>query len=323
MIKEDINNDINELYHSLNIPNQGLMYHYPGLEYFDEEFPSFLKENDNIHICAYNVNTLHKYPFLQYFLYKPYNETSFSFPSFVYKNEMDLLTKAMSVINVLCSSYYKDTVFKYKGFIKEEEDVYLFFDCSHMIIDTVKMTEYNDLWLVIIDEIINYKSVCDYPIDDYIIDLFYNYEKLSYLTDSEVNHYQLPIIGYSTCDIKKMDFVATFGIQMENGILGNYYYFTDYENSLRPNYLKYGLIRCVIFPDKTKIIYDNDDTNDVTEKVTEWNNKWDLLFDSVLYITTEHSNSKKNTFIIKNYNQYFVLSVHVKTNLSSVSKKLI
>ena len=98
--------------------------------------------------------------------------------------------------------------------------------------------------------------MCDYPIDDNIVDLFYNYEKLSYLTDSEENHYQLPIIGYSTCDIKKIDFVATFGIQMENGILGNYYYFTDYENSLRPNYLKYGLIRCVIFPDKTKIIYD-------------------------------------------------------------------
>jgi hypothetical protein len=191
-----------------------------------------------------------------------------------------------------------------------------------MIIDTVKMSEYNDLWLVIIDEIINYKCVCNYPIDDYIIDLFYNYEKLCYLTDNEESHYQMPIIGYSTCDINKIDFVATFGIPLENGILGNYYYFTDYTNSFKPNYLKYGLVRCVIFKDKTKIIYD-DNTNVVSEKINEWNNKWDLLFDSVLYITTDSSNIKKNICVIKNYNQYFVLSVHVKNNLSSLSKKLI
>jgi hypothetical protein len=322
MIKEDINNDINELYHSLNIPNCGLVYNYPGLECLNEDFPTSLKENNIIHICAYNINTLHKYPFLQYFLYKPYNDISFSFPTFIYKDDMDLLTKSMSVINVLCSSYYKDTIFKYKGFIKEEEDIYLFFDCSHMIIDTVKITEYNDLWLVIIDEIINYKCVCNYPIDDYIIDLFYNYEKLCYLTDNEESHYQMPIIGYSTCDINKIDFVATFGIPLENGILGNYYYFTDYINSFKPNYLKYGLVRCVIFKDKTKIIYD-DNTNVVSEKINEWNNKWDLLFDSVLCITTESSNIKKNICVIKNYNQYFVLSVHVKNNLSSLSKKLI
>ena len=227
MIEEDINKDVNELIHSLEIPNR-LSYNYPGLEYLNDEFPTILNENDIIHICAYNVNILNKYPFLQYFLYKPHNETSFSFPTFVYKNEMDLLTKSMSVINVMCLSYYKDTNFNYKGYIKEENDVYLFFDCSHMKIDTLKMTEYNDLWLVIIDEIINYKSVYGFSINEDDVKLFYNYENLSYLTNDEGDHYQLPIVGYSTCELKKIDFVATFGIQLKNDFLGNYYYFNVY-----------------------------------------------------------------------------------------------
>ena len=309
MIEEDINNNVNELYHSLEIPQNSSTYYYPGLEHLNEDFPTSLKEDDYVHICAYNVNILNKYPFIQYFLYKPYNETSFSFPRIIYKNDMDLLTKAMSVISILCSSYYKDSVFDYKGYIKEEDDVYLFFDCSHMKIDTVKMNEINDLWLAIIDEIINYKSVYGFPIDDNIVDLFHNYENLTYLIDDERSHYPMPIIGYSKCDVKAIDFISTFGIQIENRFLGNYYYFSDYENVLKKiddNTKKVGLVRCVVFTDKMKIIYEND-SDSITEKVLDWNNNLSLLFDSVLYIGI-----KDMLWGIKNYNQYSVLSVHIK-----------
>jgi hypothetical protein len=308
MIEEDMK-DVNELYHSLEIPKDNLSYNYPGLEYFNEEFPTHLKEDDNVHICAYNINSLNKYPFIQYFLYKPYGETSFSFPTIIYKNDMDLLTKSMTVINVLCSSYYKDTLFNYKGFIQEEDDVYLFFDCSHMKIDTVKINEFNDLWLAIIDEIINYKSVYGFHIDDYVVDLFHNYEKLSYLTDDEDSHHPMPIIGYSKCDVNAIDFISTFGIQQENRFLGNYYYFSDYETVLKKidvNTKKVGFIRCVVFTEKMNIISEKY-TDSITEKIVEWKNNLSLLFDSVLYISTEDL-----LWGIKNYNQYFVLSVHVK-----------
>jgi hypothetical protein len=225
---------------------------------------------------------------------------------------MNLLEKSMSIINILCSSYYKDTILKYKGFIKEKNNIYLFFDCSHMIIDTIKLTEYNDLWLVIIDEIINYKSVCGFPINENVFNLFYNYEKLTYLENKYKEHYQLPIIGYSTCELKKIDFVATFGIQINNGKLGNYYYFTDYENSIKNNYLKYGLIRCVIFTDKTKLIFD-DNVNSIEKELTNWNDNLHLLFDSVIYIKST-DNDREFLWVIKNYNQYSVLSVHIKSN---------
>jgi len=301
MIEEDINKDVNELFYSLEIPNR-LSYNYPGLEYLNDDFPTLLNEDDIIHICAYNVNVLNKYPFLQYFLYKPYNETSFSFPTFVYNNEIDLLTKSMSVINAMCLSYYKDTNFNYKGYIKEENNVYLFFDCSHMIIDTLKMSEYNDLWLVIIDEIINYKSVYGFPINEDDVELFYNYEKLSYLTDDENEHFQLPIVGYSKCDFKNIDFVATFGIQSKNDFLGNYYYFTDYENVVN-NITKCGIIRCVIFTDNIKIIYDDIDSNEISK----WNDRLSILFDSVYYT---NPSLKNNIWAVKNDNQYLVLSVH-------------
>ena len=305
MIEEDINKNVNDLFYSLEIPNN-ISYHYPGLENLNDEFPTLLNENDIIHICAYNVNVLNKYPFLQYFLYKPHNETSFSFPSFFYKNEMDLLTKSMSVINAMCLSYYKDTFFNYKGYIKEENCVYLFFDCSHMKIDTLKMNEYNDLWLVIIDEIINYKSVCGYPIDENVVELFYTYEKFTYLTDDEDNHHQIPIIGYSTCDFKKIDFVATFGIQLKNDFLGNYYYFNVYEDVVN-NVTKCGIIRCVIFTDNMKIIYDDIGSNEITE----WNDNLSLLFDSVYY---SNPSLKNNIWAVKNDNQYLVLSIHINNN---------
>ena len=81
MIEEDMNDEVNQLYHSLEIPNKGLSYNYPGLEHLNEDFPSQLQENSIVHICAYNVNILNKYPFIQYFLYKPYNENNFSFSS--------------------------------------------------------------------------------------------------------------------------------------------------------------------------------------------------------------------------------------------------
>jgi hypothetical protein len=303
MIEEDINKNVNELFYYLEIPKI-VSYNYPGLEYLNDEFPTLLNENDIIHICTYNVNVLNKYPFLQYFLYKPHNETSFYFPSFFYKNDMDLLTKSMSVINAMCFSYYKDTIFNYKGFIKEDNNLYLFFDCSHMKIDTLKMNEYNDLWLVIIDEIINYKSVCGSPIDENVVELFYNYEKLSYLTNDEGEHYQLPIVGYSTCELKKIDFVATFGIQLKNDFLGNYYYFNVYEDVVN-NVTKCGIIRCVIFTENMKIIYDNDY---VSNEISEWNNNHlSLLFDSVYYT---NSSLKKNIWAVKNENQHNILSVH-------------
>jgi hypothetical protein len=55
-----------------------------------------------------------------------------------------------------------------------------------------------------------------------------------------------------------------------------------------------------------KIIYEND-SDSITEKVLDWNNNLSLLFDSVLYIGI-----KDMLWGIKNYNQYSVLSVHIK-----------
>jgi hypothetical protein len=307
--KQDINNDINQLYHSLEIP-KSMPYIYPGLEYLNTDFSTLfseISENDNIHICAYNVNVLGKYPFLQYFLYKPPNEDSFSFPFFAYNNEVDLLTKAMSIITAICSSYYKDTVFNYKGYIKEVENIYLFFDCSHMIIDTLKMSKYNDVWLAVMDEIVNYKSVYGFPVDENVFELFYKYENLSFLTDEEDTHYQCPIIGYSTCEVKKMDFVATFGIQIKNDFLGNYFYFTDYETTLKNVKDSNAFIRCIFFTDKMKIIFD--DENSVDKQITDWNNNLSLLFDSVYFVSPS---LKKNIWVVKNENQYNILSVNIK-----------
>jgi hypothetical protein len=317
MDHEDTNH-IEQLYNTLDIPINTKNFNYTGLEYLNEDLSSLvskLNENNKIHICAYNINTISKYPFLQYFLYKPYsndNINNFSFPYFYYKDGIDLISKSMSIIHVLCSTFYKDTIFNFKGFLIENNDVYLFFDCSHMIIDTLHLTINNDLWLVIIDEIINHKNVYGFNIENNVSDLFIKYNKLSYLIDDENEHYPLPIIGYANCLYNQIDFVSTFGIYLNNGLFGNYYYFTDFINAQKHNNDKYGLVRCILFTDHLYIIYNNDDY--IKEDIIK---NWHLLFDT-LYIGNieldDASFTEGPIWIIKNYDQYHVISCHIVKN---------
>ena len=311
--EEDYENEIynhdecmnDDIQHLLPIPE----IVYNGLDYLETDLSSLNQDNcTEIHICAYNINNQLHTPFLQYFLHKPFNSTQninegqFIFPHFQYKNAQDLLVKSMTTIDILSSSFYKNTQFEYKGFLTIGTNVYIFYDCSHILVDTLKMTKTNDLWLVTIDEIIHYNKVCSFSIHPSIIDLFHNYTKLLYLTNSITGDtYQLPIVVYANCPIKRLDFTATFGINTTpTGIFGNYYYFTDYDTAIKTSQSQqFGLLRCILFLGNTKTVLNLvndpiDQSHIISQKllndeqstrlklrITDYDSTWTLQYNSI------------------------------------------
>jgi hypothetical protein len=329
-----VNNEIKELCQTLNVDTQKYYYNCN----LEQHLSSFLEndfENLKIHICAYNINTTNKYPYLQYFLYKN-NQSDFEFPSFIYKDEQDLITKSLKVIQILCKSFYKDTCFEFKGFIHEDDNnIFMFFDCSHMVVDTLRMTEINDLWLVTMDEILNHQHVCGFKINEYISSFFHKNTDLCYLTNKQGIHYSIPKIVYSKCETRQISFISTFGIPIKTDIFGNYYYFTDYDSAIKTNN-GFGLIRCLLFLGKTKIVTNlENDTSDISKqllknnlddtylsdnyiqtkmmmKVTDWDSHWTLNYDSLFIgkvILDDGSIFDRGPmWVVQNYEQYCVLS---------------
>ena len=334
-----LNNDIEEIYSSLNVSTDNIIYQ--GLSYLNTNIHTISQRIDpsidyQVHICAYHINSTLKIPFIQYFLYKPFfitdqyqDKYDCYFPRFQYKSTQDIYMKAINTIDILCNSYYKDTKFDFKGYFIDNSDIYIFFDCSHMKIDTLKMTKTNDLWLVTIDEIINHNKTCDFSIDTKVVELFHNYDKLSYLTMSNGEHYDMPIIAYCNCPTQKIDFISTFGIISQKSLFGNHLYFTDYQSATTKydcyNYV--GILRCIVFLGKIKIVRNlHDDPNDqstlskndspLLNRITDYDSNWTLSYDSIFIgkVTLDDDSifTKGPLWSIKNdVSQYCILSSHV------------
>lgn len=342
-INMDYFEDINNLCHNLHVTNNN--YHYPGLKILKDNINEEITIGDTVHICAYNINSSGKIPYLQYFLYKhheiknPNIVHKFNFPKFIYKNEIDLLTKCMTTIQILCSSFYKEPTFEFKGYLKFDDQYYIFYDCSNFIIDTLKMTKSNDLWLAVIDEIINHQNICGFEIEQSVYNLFHSFYDLNYLINDINIPYDLPKIVYSICENKKINFTSTFGIPIKNDLFGNFYYFTDYNSAFQQSNLNEitGLIRCILFQGNIKYItnennYDSSDiakkliednvnedyTSDkfieykMLSKISDWDSQWILNYDSLYigkYIFDNGTIFNKGPlWVVKNLNQYNILS---------------
>ena len=327
-------------------------YIYGGIDSLHQNIDDYffgINENGKtprIHICAYHVNEQHKEPFLEYFLFKPSKEKGevFKFPSFEYDSAMNVINKSMTIMQVLCLTYYKDVEYRYKGFIGNDENVYLFFDCSILHLDSYKMSRHNDLWLVTVDELINQEKVCNFSIDNTIIDFFKRHVDLLYLSDINGNVIETPTVVYFGCSRKELDFVATFGasIMNEEALMGKYYYFTDYQSAIKKcGWLNDngGIIRCALFLGKMKVPMnrpdDNVDESLVTRdmllkydqnscefkniqmmlRVSDRDGLWTEAYNSVYLGKFDLDDGKTfqdyPLWVVKDYNQQVVLSSHI------------
>ena len=146
-----------------------------------------------------------------------------------------------------------------------------------------------------------------------------------------------------------INFIAIFGINKSSPehSFGPYYYFTNYENSLKYAiwskgkeeihsnnksiiindyglHKKGGIIRSAIFTDNT-LYYINKNDNNINYTNTEWINKYDSIFISYTNPHDPLNNTQKNSnkYILKNFNQQYTLSYHyVNTDIYINNSKM-
>ena len=277
-------------------------------------------ETGTINLCIYQINVSGKTPFIQYILQK-YNSQhkkqpdTIKFPTFNYIRGMDIMTYCQSILDMTFICYSENMTaenkgeYVYKGFTNNNNQFQLFFDCSLYNIDVHKLYRENDLYLTLMDEMVNHQSICNFKIDQEVVDFFMNHPNFVYLVDADEYYIETPIVAYAGCNYNQLEFSSIFGISTSKpeSLMGPYYYFTDYQNAIKAGgwankeiqnklkkssqntsqkstqkmvdydehgrFIKGGLIRFAIFPGNTKVttncLDNSTDKSQITQNMLE------------------------------------------------------
>lgn len=240
----------------------------------------------DIHICCYSINNDGLYPFIQYYLLRKNN--LLVFPSLnpleidsIKKNGIELNSE--NLIN-LCQTYLFALLTienieinrenNFKGFFYYDSKLYMFVDFTDSKLNINDIYRRSNIWSIISTEIYQ-ASIFDMKISDSVNNFFLNNIELLYLLDKNNEVYELPNVWYCGREEHSLNFTYTFGVSKnESGILGPYYYFTNYKNALIEGcwskdkeeykygklvtnkdgkYLKGGIVRFAIFTGKCLI----------------------------------------------------------------------
>jgi len=316
-------------------------YKYKALDFLIKEDP-VVDNNSNVFICAFHVNQTGKLPFLQFILNKLPNSMFgdfLAFPCFSYQGTENILDECISKLDEVMDSYEKKQEYKYTGHISLGKDVYIFYDLSHFDFQVQELYRSDKMWLVLMDEIINYQKVCNFEIHKNVFNFFRNNGKFSLLFDENEEEIETPIVCYNGTCISKVKFTAIFGVgKSENdGIVGPYYYFTTYERSIEKggwcNKETGAIVRFALFLGKCKVLLNQpaDDIDDSlykleilkdfdnlterqTMRVSDHDGKWVLSHQSVYIGKLELDDGRiiENApmWVTKDYDQQTALSFH-------------
>jgi len=278
---------------------------------------------DKAKLLIYSINYGGKTPFLEFGFKKiPKVETeSFCLDDYILpymvlgKTKEELREGYTKKLDVFFSVKNEtERQYKYKGFFLQDDELYLVVDISEWKKNDVILLSRNDfLWFATIDEIVNHKSVCQFPMDRQIGELFEKREEFLILKDENGIVAETPIVAYTGCQEKKLKMEAVFGPSKSiyTTETGPYYHFTDYIRAFeqagwskdhKPEYMynelvtdaqgKYlsgGIVRYALFLGEMTMIKDD----------------WSFVFDS-LYLMQD----KAPVWIVKKYNQLVPISYH-------------
>ena len=346
--------------------NQTVSYLYNIDNILTKDLKKYLETHPlpkKFHICPYQINNTGFKPFLQIFLRKHHetHETDADKLTFITFDGLEtfnsIVNKCFKILEVVFLSYMKVSYYKYNGFLEKDNEIYLFYDCTNSNVGTHRLERNCDLWLVLMDEIVNSGKVCEFQIDSIVSDLFLQNTELLYLTDSNKNKYELPVAAYTGKQDNEINFVTVFGAGKTTNdfeaLVGPYYYFTDYDNALNMFVDEYkkknGVIRFALFmgnmkvplnspndmpdlSDKTQNLLLKDITTTTKEyktvrsllKVSDRDGKWVEDYDSVyigkIQIDDELENKYGPYWVIKLYEQQTPLTYHIIKNKISTSE---
>ena len=323
-------------------------YNYAATNDLEKDFDAFTAyyESGTVNICAYQVNTNAQSPFLQFFMQK-YNvrgNEAVTMPHFYYMYGQDIMGKCDAILNAMFFSFSKQDLgkHKYRGLTVEQDNMYLFFDCSEYEIESHKLCRENEVWLVLVDEILNHKSICDLPIDKYNIRFCEEHPEFMYLTNKNGLPYETPSVSYVGCNKTMSDLLIIFGVPPTIDAvapLGPYYYLTNYKKAIEQGSLltKGGIVRFAIFLGNMKVLLNlptddqdesqitkqllsNGSINEDTIRISDRDALWTKEYDSVYIGPNNTSIKDAPIYVIKNYEQQLALSSHVINN-STLNEK--
>jgi hypothetical protein len=226
-------------------PVEPNIYNYTALSQLVDNIDDLLSSNITIKITAYEIKNNKKNPYLSYLLYKDELSDALFFPELptVYQNvnsENVIKLSKLMLFNLLSLTNHSefDKNICFKGFYLNGREVHIVFDLTECKLQIYDVYRTNQMWFALLDEIVNHKNVCNFFIDSSVTNFFINNDEFIYLKNENGDNYELPVVGYigmNGINYNKVSFVYTFGNSPKdkNAILGPYYYFTDYKNSIR------------------------------------------------------------------------------------------
>jgi hypothetical protein len=147
----------------------------------------------------YDVHKEGKYPFLR-FLLSSLN-SCLIFPYLWPETVEEIHTHVQTLLNV------RDIEkIIYEGFYEYEDEVYCFIDITLCGLYLDEYFSSSRQWFVLMDEILNQNKVCNITIEPRVTDFFLYNEVFCFLLDADQKHYELPIVGYVTKPVAKMNF---------------------------------------------------------------------------------------------------------------------
>jgi hypothetical protein len=330
--------------------NEPNFYNYEALNLLTDNIDEYLTVNaekiTNIKIISYEIKNNSKYPYIKYLLTKKLQTDTLVFPeieiSYLNLNTEKLITLVkLNLFSLLkLNDYDKDACFK--GIYINNEEIYVIFDLTHCNIEIE-----NTMWFCLIDEILNHTNICNFSIEQNVTIFFNNNIDFCFLKNKNGTNYEVPSVGYVGIPQNIIKFTYVFGISKNdnNAILGPYYYFTDYNNSIKEceiiignnNYA--GIVRFALFLGKIKVIenlindeIDKSDTKkerlldpnldstieELTIRISDHDGKWTENYDSVYLeqIKLDNDEYLKNTpiIVVKEYEQQVPLTYHYINN---------
>lgn len=336
-----------------NIESYKKYYKYKGGDILKLNINENQIKDKIVKLCAFTVSNI-KTPFISFLLTNNEYNNELTFPSIplimnLNPDQLVEFTKVTLFTLLMLPDFEKfNELVEFNGFFEYNNIVYLFFDMTKCEYNAYDIYRNNNIWFALIDEIVHHRNLCNMTIDDEVRTFLIDNNDLYNLEDENNNNYTIPVVGFVAVPGNKLEFTYMFGTikSDKNGILGPYFYFTDFNNAFNEGrrYKKGGMVRFAIFMDSVKYIENfpndpidesdtkkmrlNDDNLDnrmeqLTIRISDHDGNWAQNYSSVYLGNVElddGSKYDKKLLVIKDgYEQQTPLSYHYvdKNNLNN------
>ena len=263
-------------------------------EYIEKDFKDIYKKTNKASVCLYNIHFIKDSPFLSYIFEKKNidSQTLLTFPVFNIENILNI----DSFIDLL-NSYLKFKTINFKGYIENNDNLFLFFEYN----DILDITSKNFVSLTI-HEICLTKKYYNSNIHESAYTLFFENPFLMQLRNKHDIPYPTPIVCYYKNDFNKVS--NYFGpLKLKNSYYDFYCYDSDFSHFKQKNIsFEKNLTRIILFLLDTKYIFTNNDEINIEGLL----NYYSSLFIGKNVYTEKTLDNPESRIVLKNTSDFII-----------------